>query len=590
MNDSSYFSGSGDFGGSYFSGSGDLNGSSSPFFPNFPCRATPYSKDSVTPFVWGKIPQLEGARWYLFVIETIFFLLGLTWNSFILACYIKKPKLLKEPANIYLANLAIIDILISVFITFTCLASEGAGEFVFGSSDFTRCIYCQFLGAVAHLLVSMSLHTLTALSVDRCILLSRPLHYKSICNWKRAVVVQVILWIISIIISLPPAFGFGEFEYNLVFAFCNARWTGISRSGIPNIYYVLFYSLETIIPIVILAFTNIWIIKIVKSVLKKGIVRKRSIRKDSDSGTPEEKKYINQQKQLVRVFGALFVGHVICWLPVLTVLFTSLGIGAEKIPLQIFLIGWLCYLINPVVHPVVETFFVKDLRYTVNKTKKKVRSSLKKATLATQSTLIKRVGSRSFSSQSLGNSTSSTNTEKSVKKSNLENVSEDDALVLKNRAFGHSTEKSEMLTMKKYVSFQLDDDVDISKENVHHQQGDGTESEEHKSALEEGIEEAGTFEQNSPLSDHYDIQRDTANEVYSNVLEVGIEEEAGTFEQKSPFHIQGDSTTSQVYVYSNIFPSSLEEGIEETGIFEQEFSMSDRGIPEDGMSAGIADE
>jgi len=364
----------------------------------FPCRAPPFSRNSVSPFVWEGFSELEDARWAIVVVEAIFLIVGVLWNLFILSCYLRTPKLLGEPANMYLLNLAIVDILISIFVTLTSLISAAAGEFVFGSNDFSRCIYCKFLGAVMHILISQSLHTLSVLSVDRCMLFACPIRYKSFFTWKKAFAIIISLWLVSVAISIPPLFGFGDYEYNLAFVFCNARWTG-ETSGTENIYYILFFGLETMIPITVLLVVNIWIIKIVKGALKKRITRQRSFRDTRSHAKNEEMVYQKQQKQLMKVFGALFVAHVVCWFPVLTVLFVALGVGADSIPPEVFIACWLAFLTNPVVHPILETFFVQDLRYRVNKTRESVNTSLKKAhgTLQNQlssSSLFKGLSSR----------------------------------------------------------------------------------------------------------------------------------------------------------------------------------------------------
>lgn len=352
----------------------------------WPCRADsgPISTDSIVfPPAWSLSldEQLKRASVYVAVIEAIFFLIGFLWNFFILASYFRNPRLLKEPANIYLFNLAIADLLLSVFITLSACISSAAGRFIFGSSDFTRCHYCRFLGVALHTLVSFTLHILTALSVDRFILLAMPLRYKSLYNMKKALVITILLWLLSLGLAIPPVFGFGEYEFNLFFASCNARWTGRNKLGVENIHYVTVFGVEAVIPISIIIVTNVWVIKIIKSFLSSRIKRRRTYRGNiiTSADKKDEIKYEKNQKQLVKVFGALFVAHSICWIPVLTVMFVSLGIGVAKIPPAVFISAWLAYLLNPVLHPMLETFFIKDLRYSITKTKQKVRSSVKGA-------------------------------------------------------------------------------------------------------------------------------------------------------------------------------------------------------------------
>ena len=358
--------------------------------------------NTTSPIVWGSLPQLEHVRWYVVAILVVFLIIGLAWNFAILGFYLRDLRLLKEPANILLLNLTIADILFSIFITLSTLTAEAAGEFVFGLSDYSRCIYCKFLGAVMFILVCISLYSMAALSINRFMLLTQPIRYKSLFTWKVAVVLLVFTWVIAIAVSIPPLFGFGDYEYNLVFGFCNARWTGYNGS-IPSIYLILLFGLQAIVPIVVLLFTNVWVVKVAKTVLKTKIVRRRTFSDLNTDIRGEERKYQRQQTQLARVFGALLIAHVLCWLPVITIMFVSLGVGADNIPLEIFMVSWLAFLTSPVVHPILETCFVKDLRHKVNKTGKTVRSSLRKMQCTMSSHQVSSISLKTVSSRKLLN-------------------------------------------------------------------------------------------------------------------------------------------------------------------------------------------
>ena len=482
---------------SNFSGSG--NSSEPGFVPDFPCRSPPFSQDSVSPFVWGSLQSLEGARWFVVAIECIFLAVGLSWNVFIVASYIKHRKLLKQPANIYLLNLAITDILFTIFVTLTTLTAEAAGEFLFGSSDFSRCLNCRFLGGSMHLLVAVSLHTLAAMSVDRCILLTQPIKYSSYITWKVGLSVQLVIWVLSVIVAIPPLFEFGNYEYNLVFAFCNARWTGES-GGIPNIYYILFYGLESLVPILILTFTNIWIVLIAKRVLKKRITKQRNFLNNNSDIDFEEKKYRQQQRQLFRVFGALLVSHTVCWVPVLMVMFVALGLGADAIPPETFIAGWLALLLNPVVHPIIETFFVQELRYRMNKTKKSIkRASSSFYTQVSSASLLKSFSRHSRSSLDPPAFATSTLDAHGITNSDgLRNAVEYSHM--QDKAFGSLTPKNPIKKKKSAVSFKMDDE------------SEGTSADRDKKETTTGLasEEDNlkdiTFEHNSPTSS--DVSKD----------------------------------------------------------------------------------
>ena len=265
------------------------------------------------------------------------------------------------------------------------------------------------------LLVACSLHSLAALSVDRFVLLARPLRYKHYFNWKRATLIVIGCWVISVLIAFPPLAGFGQYEFNTVFANCHPRWTG-KTNGIPHIFYALFVGAEAIIPILILAVTNVWTYKIVSGALRKKFRRQKSFRdapkseEEQHREAEENRDYRHKQQQLVKVFGALLIAHIISWTPTLTIMVVALVMGAASLPIKVYIFGWISYLSNPVLHPIIESFFIKDLRRKMNKAKGKVRNSLRSASGSVMSrtpsllsrnwsskSLLRRISSKKFS-------------------------------------------------------------------------------------------------------------------------------------------------------------------------------------------------
>lgn len=310
---------------------------------------------------------------YVATVVLIFFLLSFFWNLFIIITYFVKYKLLKQPANIFLLNLAIADLLVALTTILFSTVTEIAQEFVLGSTDVVRCGVCNFAGVFLIFLIAVSLHMLAVLSVDRFILLMWPLRYKKIMNRWKALVIVTIVWIIALVIALPPVVGFGQNEFNRNFGACLPRFTGRNPiTGLNNFFYAVFVAAEALIPMLVLAFTNVWTYRIVSKFLRRNFVRRRTFR-GRDNVPEEDRKHHKQQKQLIRVFGALLIAHIISWTPVLIVIVLIFFIPAASLPSELYIFGWICYLTNPVFHPIIESFFVKDLRYQVRRAKKTVK-------------------------------------------------------------------------------------------------------------------------------------------------------------------------------------------------------------------------
>ena len=347
------------------------------------CRTGELSSTNIScDCLWDIHPSLLKYSPYLATIEAVFFMVAFFWNLFIIISFAMHRKLLKDPASIYLFNLAVTDFLLAIFVVFQCFVAELTGGFVIGHTDIIRCRLCEFLGFMIMFLMANTLHTLAILSFDRFFLLVNPMSYQSYFNWRRALVLVTVVWCLSLCIAIPPIFGFGEYAFTITIANCHPQWQGSSYRGIKNLHYIVFVGTEALIPIAFLTFTNLWTYKIVNSVLRARLKRNHSFTKSTSAPQMQKMKnervdHTRQQLQLIKVFGALFLAHTACWAPVLIVLLVANIIGPTNIPLEVYLAGWVLYLTNPVAHPILETFFIKDLRTRVKRAKRSVKKSIK---------------------------------------------------------------------------------------------------------------------------------------------------------------------------------------------------------------------
>ena len=335
----------------------------------FNCILSNLSSSNITNESFWRIPEETriGAI-VIGVFLVIMCVIGVVWNSFIIITFFTKRKLLKEPANIFLLNVAITDLLTCLTTMVFNFVTAFVQEFRFGENDVTRCAVCNMAGFFLSFLILLSLHLLMALSIDRFILLSRPLHYKRLMNRWKAILICVICYVVCFILAILPIIGFGEIEFNFTLGTCVQRFTPES-----NLYYVVVLACEALIPITILAVTNVWTFKIVSQVLKRNFRRRSTYgRKDAESAKQEGHKHHRQQKQLVKVFGALFIANIVSYSPTIIAIFLSL-IFVDQFPPVVFIIGFVSFLTNPVLHPIIESCFVKELRYQVNRAKQGVR-------------------------------------------------------------------------------------------------------------------------------------------------------------------------------------------------------------------------
>ncbi len=337
------------------------------------CITDELSDSSITcSFVWDVALSRRLYAPYVAAIEAVFFLISFVWNIFIAVSFIKEIKLLTNPACIYLLNMAVIDILASIFIIFQCLMVESVQHFVLGSTDIVRCGTCEFLGFVMMFLIMNMLHTLVVLSLDRFFFLVKPLTYSKSYSWKMALLIVLAVWVLSFFLALPPLFGLGSYSFNTVISNCHPQWSGMSKAGLRNIYYIIFIALEVVVPIGVLILSNIWIVRIILTSISNRYQRRREscVGVNEEQVEMERRRESEEQRQVLKVFGVFFIAHCCCWAPVLTFVVIASLVGPSSIREEGFIVSWIFFLSNPVVHPIIETYFIKDLRTAIrNKVK-----------------------------------------------------------------------------------------------------------------------------------------------------------------------------------------------------------------------------
>lgn len=341
----------------------------------FNCRLSSLSSDNITDTVlWSIGDNLQVGATIAGVLILIFFIMGLVWNLFIIITFFTKHELLKEPANVFLVNLALTDLLICLTTMVFSFVTAFGQEFIFGSNDTTRCTICGMSGFFLVFVIMVSLHLLMALSIDRFILLSHPLRYKSLMNRWKALIICLAIYIFCFVLAVLPLAGIGEYEFNGRFASCVPRFTPLR-----NFLYVAVLAVEALIPIFILAITNVWTFRLVSKFLKRNFHRRSTFRRQVRQEERDEgQKHHKQQTQLVKVFSALFVANIITYTPTITTIFiflilTLTGNDPTIIPSEVYIFGFVSFLTNSVFHPIIQSFFVKELRYQVNRAKKGVR-------------------------------------------------------------------------------------------------------------------------------------------------------------------------------------------------------------------------
>jgi hypothetical protein len=161
---------------------------------------------------------------FLICIYIIIFVVGLIGN-FLVIYFVLFYKRMQSMTNKFITNLAVADlavILVCVPVTVSRLIYKQwvLGEFL-----------CRFSSFVQGVSLSVSVMTLTAISIDRFVIIYKPMKARSMCTNRKVKIVVLTIWILSLFIMSPLLIVF-KYERNdiLIFGYthsfesCIERW------------------------------------------------------------------------------------------------------------------------------------------------------------------------------------------------------------------------------------------------------------------------------------------------------------------------------------------------------------------------------
>ena len=145
-------------------------------------------------------------------------------NFFVLIVTFCNIKVLKQSSNIFLTNLILGNLFMTIFYLPSIAVTAAAGEWVFGTTLEQKNGFCDFFGCLYFSNVFFLLFTLTIVSVDRFLFIVKPLLHKRVMNTKVAIGIAIGTWIGSGVLSLlgvAPGYVFNSYIVG-----CVPNWNG----------------------------------------------------------------------------------------------------------------------------------------------------------------------------------------------------------------------------------------------------------------------------------------------------------------------------------------------------------------------------
>lgn len=337
----------------------------------YSCFDKNLSHHQVTLEYWMVSPRLQPLGFATGSVMLLFLVIGLPSNIMIITMILLK-KLFRQPTHLLLLSLACADLLLCLLVIPVIAISGFAGGFVLGSSDSSRCKVCQTGVSVVALLL-FSLHVLALLSFDRFLFIKYPLRYDKILTQKAVLITITVTCILCVLLALLPLFGIGEINFDHNTFSCSPRFDYMTEIT-KNIYYMVLLIAEGVFPLSVLLVTNIWVLCIAHRHIRVIYRTKRSIKDATQRQVYHQtlKDKLNQQKfrkqlQLLRMFGVLFISHIIVWIPLIVRTIEAAAAGSDDFaPLSDFVVIT-TITSPPVLHPLIEACFLPEIRNQLHK-------------------------------------------------------------------------------------------------------------------------------------------------------------------------------------------------------------------------------
>ncbi|XP_065564460.1 alpha-1A adrenergic receptor-like isoform X1 [Artemia franciscana] len=125
-------------------------------------------------------------------------------GNLLILCAVGRSKNLRSPTHIFIVNLAVADLLLGTLVLPFSAVNQVTQKWDFGL------IFCDVWAAVDVLCCTASILSLCAISVDRYIGVTRPLNYSVIITHRLAVITCLMVWMLSLIISIGPLVGWKQ--------------------------------------------------------------------------------------------------------------------------------------------------------------------------------------------------------------------------------------------------------------------------------------------------------------------------------------------------------------------------------------------
>ncbi|XP_029962200.1 melanopsin-A [Salarias fasciatus] len=255
-----------------------------------------------------------------YTIGSVILAIGITGmvGNFLVIYAFSRSRSLRTPANMFIINLAITDLLMCVTQTPIFFTTSMHRRWIFGEK---ACEIYAFCGALFGI---CSMITLTVIAIDRYFVITRPLTSIGVLSRKRAFLILVAAWTYSLGWSLPPFFGWSAYVPEGLLTSCT--WDYMTFTPSVRAYTMLLFIFVFFLPLFIIIYCYVFIFRAIRST-------NQAVGKMNDSSRDSVRSFHRLQNEwkMAKIALIVILLYVVSWSPYSTVALTAFAGYADML-------------------------------------------------------------------------------------------------------------------------------------------------------------------------------------------------------------------------------------------------------------------
>ncbi|KAM8956987.1 melanopsin [Lycaon pictus] len=263
---------------------------------------------------WAPFPTVDVPDHAHYVLGTVILLVGLTGmlgNLMVIYTFCR-TRGLRTPSNMFIINLAVSDFFMSFTQAPVFFASSLHKRWLFGEAG------CEFYAFCGALFGITSMITLTAIALDRYLVITHPLAAVGVVSKRRAALVLLGVWLYALAWSLPPFFGWSAYVPEGLLTSCS--WDYMSFTPSVRAYTMLLFCFVFFLPLLVIVYCYVFIFRAIR---ETGQALQTFRACEGGARSPRQRQRLQREWKMAKMELLVILLFVLSWAPYSAVALTA---------------------------------------------------------------------------------------------------------------------------------------------------------------------------------------------------------------------------------------------------------------------------